>query len=498
MKWDSPEPRRSRGDPARTTLPPGARRQRLPLAGPSPTTEGIPSRGATTYPDASSARWEEDAARGGSDSAVIPVITLPALPTRESVRRRATQRTAAASLRVASWGPPVTSWPSNDEEAAAGADDAPQADFVADGAHDLPDTGPRLPDRTAARPRGLSRMLIPGRPWTRHVERRLALLTGEAETSAAWRKQGLVVARALARRRGLLGLMALVLMATTILVNTAGSGTSATWTVTAWRVLSGAGPAPTPMPPPAPDSTAAGHYVAKYGFDWPRNPQPIPSGEFQRLATMLPYAYKATAMFDRRYGASIEPQLVVWWTHAEGIGARINFSNCANYGTRPGTNYFTDIENCPHASFWQLGYGNQFSMIYVLKNAFTDLYGNPNDTQVVQRVGQAVLNYDQQQGTVPPCGGYACTFPALTIDQIMAGVNETTGVVTADNWWASVLSRDPAINSYMIAQALTFFSHAATANWVGCYYAEPCWGNESDRLGDILSAWPALRAAAGL
>ena len=265
-----------------------------------------------------------------------------------------------------------------------------------------------------------------------------------------------------------------------------------------WQTSSGSGAAPTPTPRPAPDTLDAGHYVAKYGFDWPANTQSLPDDERQRMVFMLPAAYRAAAAYDQRYHQSMEPELIVWWTHAEGIGARINYSNCANRSTRPGTNYFSDIENCPVANFWQLGYGNQFSVIYVLKNAFADLYGNPNDTKLVQKVGQWVLDFDQRQGTVPKCGGYSCTFPAKTIDQIMAGVNQNTGALTDDNWWASVLSRDPAINCYMVAHALTFFNHNATRNWVGCYYAEPCWGYESNRLGDILSAWPGLRRAANI
>jgi len=248
----------------------------------------------------------------------------------------------------------------------------------------------------------------------------------------------------------------------------------------------------------APESLDAQHYINKYGFDKPNAPTAIGSDERARLAVMLPAAIKAAAAYDARYKKSIEPQLLVFWTHAEGIRGRINYSNCANYPPRAGYTYFSNIQNCPHASFWQLGYGNQFSVIYVLKNAFTDLYGNPNDTSVVQKVGQGVLDYDRSQGTVPTCGGYSCTFPARTIDSIMSGIDTTTGVQTADNWWASVLSRDPAINCYMIAHALTYFDHNATRNWIGCYYAEPCWGNESNRLGDILSAWPALRRAAHL
>jgi hypothetical protein len=246
----------------------------------------------------------------------------------------------------------------------------------------------------------------------------------------------------------------------------------------------------------APESLDAKHYMDKYGFDKPGAPVGIPGDEHDRLAVMLPAAIKATAAFDARYQQAIEPQLVVFWTHAEGIRGRINYSNCANED--PPGGYFQVIQNCDHASFWQLGYGNQFSVIYVLKNAFTDLYGDPNDKQAVARVGQSVLDFDRKMGTTPTCGGYSCTFPATSIDEIMTGIDMRAGVVAEGNWWAAVLSRDPLINCYMIAHALTFFSHKATANWVGCYYQEPCWQRISDRLGDILAAWPDLYAAAGL
>jgi hypothetical protein len=296
------------------------------------------------------------------------------------------------------------------------------------------------------------------------------------------------------RHKTLLVVLTLVAVLTTTLV--AVSNTTKAWVYinqTAWQAFSGEHDPPTPTPPPAPDITSAGHYVAKYGFDWPVGPQALPSDERARMIFMLPYAYRASAAYDLRYHNSIEPEMLVWWTHAEGIGARINYSNCANEAAN---SYFIDIGNCNQSNFWQLGYGNQFSVIYVLKNAFTDMYGNPNDAALVQKVGQWVLNFDRQQGTVPACGGYSCTFPRMTIDQIMSGIDETSGVETPDNWWASVLSRDPAINCYMIAQALSFFNHAATLNWVGCYYYEPCWGYESNRLGDILAAWPSLRQAA--
>ncbi len=254
--------------------------------------------------------------------------------------------------------------------------------------------------------------------------------------------------------------------------------------------------APTAAPtlPPGLNTTDLNHYITKYGFDPPKNVKALPQDEQARLVQMLSYALAATARYDARYGASVEPEMLLWWTHSEDIGARINYSDCANEPPPAGQTYFSAITNCDRPDFWQLGYGNQFGNIWVLKEAFTALHGNPNDPALVQKVGQAVLDYDRSQNTTPPCGGFSCTFPAMTIDQIMADVHwhASDHKETTSNWWASVLSRDPGINSYMLALSLSSFSHAQTKNWVGCYYAEPCWQSESDALWQVLAVWKSL------
>lgn len=456
--------------------------------------------GRRASPGARRPRRDEDDPRAPEnprrETAVTPIITLPSVPTPRVGRRTPTPPTSTAR-RPASRVRDDDAFAADDAWDEAGDDAWPDERPVRiTGGAKRQTLAPVHvpPQRTLARldvapapsrrpPPALSRVFIRGRSRPR----RGALPAG------VWLTSGL------AAHKTLTSIVVLAMIVAGLVINTTGVGRAVgALPGDAWRTLSGAGPAPLPTPVPAPDSLSTAHYVAKYGFDWPQGAQALPADERARLAAMLPFALKGAAAYDQRYGASIEPELLVWWTHAEGIGGRINYSNCANYGTRPGTNYFSDIENCPHASFWQLGYGNQFSVIYVLKNAFSDLYGDPSDTKLVQRVGQAVLDFDGRQGTVPTCGGYSCTFPALSIDTIMAGIDQSDGALTSGNWWASVLSRDPAINCYMIAHALTFFNHAATLHWTGCYYYEPCWGNESNRLGDILAAWSGLRAAAGL
>lgn len=307
---------------------------------------------------------------------------------------------------------------------------------------------------------------------------------------------------AVARRPALASALVLVALLAGFVLDVSGAAQQAgLFSASAWQALGGSLPSSNGIatgPITAPTNYDIKHYMSKYGFFQPGAPTPLSGDEASRLAQMLPSAIRAAAAYDKRYNQSIEPQMLLYWTHAEGIRGRINYSNCANQNTPAGTTYFSYIANCNQASFWQLGYGNQFGVIYVLRNAFTDLYGDPNDAQLVAKVGQGVLDFDKQAGTTPACGGYSCTFPAKTIDDILSGVNLRTGVVAQDNWWAAVLSRDPAINCYMIAHALTFFNHEATRHWVGCYYAAPCWQRNSDRLGDILAAWSSLIKAAGI
>jgi hypothetical protein len=407
------------------------------------------------------------------DSVVIPAITLPTM----RVPRQSTARPLRADQRLMlpdeDEDDYLPGWASDEGYDEYGPASQPEAHALVTRKQQAIQAPVASDPKHVADAIGI--VLVPGQKQ----RRRLIPLAFQHEASS-WLK----------RHRILLSILVMVLVLSGILANTTSALQNVgIWTSNEWSTLAGLAPVAIPS---GPNITDANHYSKKYGFDTPKDIRSIPSDEWNRLVFMLPFAMKATAAYDQRYQQSVEPQMLLWWTHAEGIKGRINYSNCANNSPRSGS-YFSDIENCPHASFWQLGYGNQFSVIYVLKNAFRDLHGDPNDPKLVQQVGQWVLNYDRSQGTVPKCGGYSCTFPAMTIDQIMSGINTTTGVKTADNWWASVLSRDPGINCYMIAHALTFFNHQATKNWIGNYYYEPYWQYESNRLGDILRAWSGLR-----
>jgi hypothetical protein len=424
------------------------------------------------YPDESA--YEADPFDGDadpeSDSVVIPAITLPTM--------RAPRQSANPLQHDQRLLPPDEDYESGyydiDDYPQLEPPDSPTARALA--TRDRPSAKVAVAPRPRRVTAAIGIVLVPGSKLGRRL-----IPPAVQQRAGTWLK----------RQRILISLLAMLVVVTGILANTTGALQNVGgWTSDEWQTLAGLAPVTAPG---GPDILDAKHYARKYGFDTPKDIRSLPSDEWDRLVFMLPFAMKATAKYNQRYHNSVEPQMLLWWTHSEGIKGRINYSNCANNPPRSGYSYFSNLENCPHASFWQLGYGNQFSVIYVLKNAFRDLHGDPNDPKLVQQVGQWVLNYDRSKGTVPQCGGYPCTFPAMTIDQIMSGIDTRTGIKTADNWWASVLSRDPGINCYMIAHALTFFNHEATKRWIGNYYYEPYWQYESNRLGDILRAWPSLR-----
>jgi len=133
-----------------------------------------------------------------------------------------------------------------------------------------------------------------------------------------------------------------------------------------------------------------------------------------------------------------------------------------------------------------LGYGIQFTAVQgLLYNAFADTHGDPGNSQLVQSVGQNVLNIDRSNGS--NCG---CSFPRITVGQITSGMSYS--YAAGNNWWASVLSRDPAINAYINAEALQIsrFNREKAWGW-GSYYRNN-WQLYSNYLATILKNWTAL------
>jgi hypothetical protein len=239
----------------------------------------------------------------------------------------------------------------------------------------------------------------------------------------------------------------------------------------------------------AAETTASAVYQSQYGLFPAKNAVKPTADELARLAALLSFARAAAARVNARYQAALQPEMVLWWTHADGIRARVNYSNCANEQDQ----YFSHLHNCDKPWFWQLGAAaDQFSYVVYLQTAVDDMYGPgaSGNAALVQRLGQQVLDFDQHLGTTPMCGGYSCTFPTTTIGALMQNVSLQQQ--TDANWYASLLMRDPGVGSWMTARALRNFSHEQTRGWVGCYYAASCWQRLSDRLGDILGVWPTL------
>jgi len=214
----------------------------------------------------------------------------------------------------------------------------------------------------------------------------------------------------------------------------------------------------------AADPTQMQYYIDKYHFANSTTVQPIDDSKKKQLEFLAPYFGKAVTAFNKRYKATMDPQLVMWWTASEGTQEQTH-SNCANVDMV--------LHNCKaNPTFWQLGpagiqfkflgyYGSDANPMPLLKAAFTDMKGDPNDANLVQKTGQAVLDYDKihKNPVDPVCGGMSCAFPSLTIDQIYKDVHCGAspcngGTPTDSNWWASVLTRDPEIGAYIQARGL--------------------------------------------
>lgn len=164
-------------------------------------------------------------------------------------------------------------------------------------------------------------------------------------------------------------------------------------------------PAATGDIPAADESTGISAFQSQYGFFAPHAAS-IASDEQMRLAVLIPYARVAATRINSRYGAHLQPEMVLWWTHADGIRANVNYSNCANEADQ----YLSHIHNCDKPWFWQLGAAaDQFSYVGYLPLAVDDMYGAgaSENAALVQRLGQQVLDFDQHLGTTPACGGYS-------------------------------------------------------------------------------------------
>ena len=217
------------------------------------------------------------------------------------------------------------------------------------------------------------------------------------------------------------------------------------------------------------------------------------------MAEIKPYAIQAAQAYNSIAGHDkVEPQMLVWWAVYD-TGGRINYNNCNDLGTPKGYNYYNWNTNCNNTWLWQLGYGAQFSHVKIMKEGFQKLYGDPNNAKVVQEVGQAILDFDETIPTAPPCGNYGCTFPSMSIDQILSGVvinkqgSPLNNPLPEDNWWASVLLRDPLLNAYNMADILTvdIINKNAVCSWRGNYCT--AWGaGMTNSLSQVVKMWDSI------
>lgn len=235
-------------------------------------------------------------------------------------------------------------------------------------------------------------------------------------------------------------------------------------------------------------------YKSQYGFYGRTTSTWYANGIKDNLASHTDAFLKEKALairFAPQHG--IDPVLPVWWTYAEtnSPGNRYysyGYSNCEG---APDSQKYRIDRNCESPQFggWQIGFGQQFAAIghwHLLYDAFTAVYGNPNDSYKVRRVGQRVLNKS----------GIDKTFPRWTIDTIVARSN--IRYMVADNYWAYTIMRDPAISMYMLSTQLYWdvqggrdkgqLFRDVAFSWDYYYYSRH-WQRLSNLLYDVIHLW---------
>lgn len=216
-------------------------------------------------------------------------------------------------------------------------------------------------------------------------------------------------------------------------------------------------------------STKWSDYKA-YGFYNPTKTYTLSQGQLFKLKQAMPFVIKGATYYNKRFHQNINPQIILFWYYAEVYPHDFyTYSNCNDQTYA--------LINCPNTSSggWQLGFGHQFAALTTLLSpAFTDLY----PTQTPQQIGNNILSHDHTD----------TNFPNYSIDVITKSIGDTDM-----NWWASVLSRDPAISAYVESEALLPVNFNRNVSWVAhsSYYLTN-WQDYSNKMATILKYWPTI------
>jgi murein DD-endopeptidase MepM/ murein hydrolase activator NlpD len=220
-------------------------------------------------------------------------------------------------------------------------------------------------------------------------------------------------------------------------------------------------------------------FQQKYGFPAPNGVGTVDISQYSaNFAILRDLAAKYASTIP------IEPEMIVWWSLAETAPPydSYSYSNCMDQ-TRE-----VDL-NCPDPSSgrWQIGYGQQFAVFSLLKEAYTITHGTDTSAAAVQKIGQAVLQK----------AGISKTFPNYSLDRIIAGLSSSS--MTDMNYWGYTLMRDPALSMWLLGKALSWDTGAAASRgmtlrelsctWTPYYCNEAVWQRYANIMNDVLLNW---------
>ncbi len=206
-------------------------------------------------------------------------------------------------------------------------------------------------------------------------------------------------------------------------------------------------------------------FATKYGFLTPTKASSIDFAKYKdNFAQARDAAVKHAPKFN------LEPEMVVWWTYFETKAPydSVSYQNCLE-------NYLDINQACSAIGYgsWQVGYGQQYAkgLDEGMAKVFQETHGDPNDTALVKKVGQAVLDK----------AGINRDFPSTTVANLMS--NES-----ANRYWIFTLQRDPDISSYLLAAEIRMDLDGRPnmkwsdimAQWSSAYYG-------SDRIKQLYS-----------
>jgi hypothetical protein len=214
----------------------------------------------------------------------------------------------------------------------------------------------------------------------------------------------------------------------------------------------------------------------EYGFPPPEEDAISMPGELlaKWQSGMASHALRASQI------TGVDAGILGMWPWLEGTNYNNYYDNCNDPNSRP---YLSDADYdgntpCPYLN-WQVSYGvRPMETLDYIKSALEDMH--PGKT--AQEVGQGVIDRSFETDVITYPGS---TFPSLTIDEILAGIERGVGPDAGKDdrqrrpsdedqemrGWIAILLKDEAIGTYVLAKVFE--------------------GRIGPSLADIMEGWSA-------